>query len=102
MHATLHAEWVFSEEEFSRIRDGVIPTSMEKKWFIYFEDDHLNFHRSWTGICIYRMGLKKTPEGYKVTEILVNHDPEEYLAYDDEIELKILKTLINMLLEKML
>ena len=25
----------------------------EDKWFIYWENDTLFFHRSWTGVCVY-------------------------------------------------
>ena len=35
------------------IRQGMIPEVMEDKWFIYWKDDALFFHRSWTGFCIY-------------------------------------------------
>jgi len=32
---------------------GLVPEEIEDKWFIYWEDDTLFFHRSWTGNCIY-------------------------------------------------
>ena len=35
-----------------QIRAGHIPEMMEDKWFIYWQDDRLFFHRSWTGYCI--------------------------------------------------
>ena len=43
----------FSRKEMDHIRQGVIPEVMEDKWFIYWNDDALFFHRSWTGFCIY-------------------------------------------------
>lgn len=39
----------FLPEEFGRIVHGFIPTDMDDKWFIYFEENMLHFHRSWTG-----------------------------------------------------
>ena len=42
----------FSTEEIQCMRSGLIPAVMEDKWFIYWQDDTLFFHRSWTGFCI--------------------------------------------------
>ena len=42
-----------SEEEFEHIKRGIVPEEMEEKWFIYFEDDKLYFHRSWSGSLIF-------------------------------------------------
>jgi hypothetical protein len=45
----------FSPTELSRLRKGLIPKSMDDKWFIYFESPYLYLHRSWTGKLIYRV-----------------------------------------------
>ena len=42
---------VFSQEDMDRIRRGVVPETMDDKWFIYWTEDALYFHRSWTGCC---------------------------------------------------
>ena len=38
---------VFSPQDMDRIRRGVVPEAMEDKWFIYWKEDMLFFHRSW-------------------------------------------------------
>ena len=43
----------YSKEEFEQIKRGIVPEEMEEKWFIYFEDDKLYFHRSWSGSIIF-------------------------------------------------
>src|SRR5437667_9340454 len=43
----------FSTEEIQCIRSGLIPEVMEDKWFIYWQDDTIFFHRSRTDFCIY-------------------------------------------------
>ncbi|MFZ1039972.1 MAG: hypothetical protein WCA79_07110 [Anaerolineales bacterium] len=45
--------------EFEKITRGIVPHQMEDKWFIFLEDMQLNFHRSWTGQCIYQIKFKK-------------------------------------------
>lgn len=46
---------VFSSEEFARLKTGLVPQSMEDKWFVYYEEPHLFIHRSWTGQPVYRL-----------------------------------------------
>lgn len=50
----------FSPREMQKIQLGFIPKVMEDKWFIYFEDNTLNFHRSWTGNKIYQVNFTKS------------------------------------------
>lgn len=68
----------FSPNEMARIRRGNIPSEMEDKWYIYFQDGWLNFHRSWSGYCIYRIQLKPDGECHRVVECWVNREPEQY------------------------
>ena len=39
----------FTDGEYAMVIVGLIPKQMEDKWFIYYQDGALNFHRSWTG-----------------------------------------------------
>jgi hypothetical protein len=61
----------------------------------------LNFHRSWTGQCIYQMKFeRKGNEGF-VTEAWVNRNQEEYRNFDDNYDIELLSFLIdNFLLGK--
>ncbi len=61
---------VFSEEQFARLKIGLVPKQMEDKWFIYYEEPHLFFHRSWTGQPVYRLALRKTADGAEIDEAL--------------------------------
>jgi len=45
----------YSKEEYNKIKQGFIPKVMEDRWFVYFEDNKLYMHRSWTGNCIYEL-----------------------------------------------
>jgi len=45
---------------------------MEDKWFIYFEEPYLFFHRSWTGEPYYRVALEPDSDGARVREALLS------------------------------
>jgi hypothetical protein len=60
----------YSQEEYARLQEGLIPKAMEDKWFIYFDEPHLFLHRSWTGQPVYRVKLAGDPNGAIVTEAL--------------------------------
>lgn len=44
---------IYDEQQLEIIKKGLIPETMENKWFIYYEDNKLYCHRSWTGYCIF-------------------------------------------------
>jgi 8-oxo-dGTP diphosphatase len=46
---TIRLDRTFSPQEMKRLSEGLVPRQMEDKWFIYWKDDTLYFHRSWTG-----------------------------------------------------
>ena len=54
-----------------KLQEGLIPESMEDKWFVYFEDPFLYFHRSWTGTPVYRVELELS-EGASVVDAQVS------------------------------
>lgn len=90
----------FDAVEWDALQLGSIPEEMEDKWFIYEEGGWLNFHRSWTGICIFRVRLRKTPAGMEVTEAWVNRDKEQYTCVDDDYDAGLVSWLIDVLLLK--
>jgi hypothetical protein len=65
----------YSSGEMEKICQGFIPAEMEDKWFIYFSDNVLYCHRSWTGYCVYEVYFKAEETGYSITHALVNRDP---------------------------
>jgi hypothetical protein len=88
----------FSSEEFDRISRGLVPQEMEDKWFIYLEGDVLHLHRSWTGVCIYRVEFAIEGDKPRVRRALVNRDPSQYKEPDDVYDSKLLHFLISNLL----
>ena len=88
----------FSREEMERIRHGVVPEEMEDKWFIYWRDDALFFHRSWTGYCIYVVRFVPDGEIWRMTRADVNRDRRQYSEKDDEKDARLISYLIDVLL----
>jgi hypothetical protein len=72
--APLTVDMNFTADEFTRIRAGRIPDSMEDKWFVYFEQPWLSIHRSWTGLCIYHLRIDPDGDGFRVTKALANRE----------------------------
>jgi hypothetical protein len=86
---------LYTDSDAEKIMNGFIPKEMEDKWFIYFENGWLFFHRSWTGHCIYMVKLDGSPAGVRVVEAWVNRDKEQYNNSDRELDIKVLSSLIE-------
>lgn len=91
---TLSVNRVYSAEAIGKIQRGFIPEEMEDKWFIYWQDDRLIFHRSWTGYCIYQLQF----QGNRATSLTVNREPTQYNGLGDGEELAMALFLIDRLL----
>jgi ADP-ribosyl-[dinitrogen reductase] hydrolase len=90
---------IFSSEEFQRMKTGLVPIEMEDKWFIYYENDTLNIHRSWTGFHMYKITLQPLADNtYAVTETIVNRNKEQYNQQDNAYDVSLLNFLIDRLL----
>jgi hypothetical protein len=90
------ATW--ADAEFTRIRAGLIPTQMEDKWFIYYEEPHLFLHRSWSGQPVYRLAITESPQGFEVTESLWSIELASARGADSDYQAKLLDFLISNLL----
>jgi endonuclease III len=88
----------FSAQEMRRIRMGLVPGEMEDKWFIYWKDDTLFFHRSWTGFCVYVVRFVADGDSHKMIEADVNRDPEQYAETNDDLDARMISYLIDLLL----
>ena len=66
-------------------------------WFIYYEEPHLFFQRSWTDQPVYRLTLNPTLKGAEVTEALVP-DLAAALNPDLNYQTKLLDFLLSNLL----
>ena len=89
---------VFSEEQFARLKLGLVPKQMEDKWFIFYEEPHLFLHRSWTGQPVYRLALRKIPDGAEIHEALWANVLAEAPEADPDYQVRFLDFLISNLL----
>jgi hypothetical protein len=74
----------FSEDQYERIKHGLIPQVMEDKWFIFFENKWLYFHRSWTGCGIYKTEIISENKKYNIKEFFVERNKEIYANENDD------------------
>jgi ADP-ribosyl-[dinitrogen reductase] hydrolase len=83
-----------TDKQFSKVTCGLIPQEMEDKWFIYYENEWLYFHRSWTGNGIYKAKLNKESDGYSITEFWAERNQEKYKNEDDSTDIETFSFLI--------
>jgi hypothetical protein len=86
----------FTAEQFGKITCGLVPEEMEDKWFIFFENDWLFFHRSWTGHMTYKLRITRDEqeEDYSIKEFWVERDDSIYSNTDDAKAIQIVLLLI--------
>ena len=77
-HERLVVPETFSGAAGDRMRGGHVPVDMDDRWFIYFEDGWLHFHRSWTGAHIFALRLDGCPAGVRVVDAWASRDPDQY------------------------
>ena len=94
--APLGFDHQFSLDQLERLKGGYLPKDMDDKWFIYFEDNWLYLHRSWSGDCIYKLKLETGSDKVTVTESWVNRDPDQFKSSNLEDDRGILSALLNI------
>ena len=97
-HVTLDLHLTYSNIESLNIIKGLIPTVMEEKWFVYYDQGVLNFHRSWTGFCVYRAYCNDEGGTFVITHADVNRDTAQYKETNDDIDRQMIAYLIDVLL----
>jgi ADP-ribosylglycohydrolase len=85
----------FTCKQFSKLTNGLVPHQMEDKWFIFYENDWLYFHRSWTGYGFYKAQLIKEQNGYSIKEFWVERNKEKYENNDDTTDVEAFSFLIE-------
>ena len=98
VRAALGLDECYTAEEFARIQHGLIPQEMEDKWFVFYEDDWLYLHRSWTGACIYGLRFEPTDAGVSVVESWASRDTNHYKQTRIDYDRTMLKFLIDAFL----
>ena len=94
-HIKINLDIPLTTEEFELLALGHIPQTMEDHWFSYFDGESLNLHRSWTGVCVYRVHVARRAEGYVLTGATVNRDASQYSQTSDERDLIMVSILIG-------
>lgn len=77
------------------IKKGHLPKQMEDKWFMFFENNKLFIHRSWTGFCIYIVDINDTGK----LKTIVNRDHNQYTEKNIKKDKVQLDNLLNILLK---
>ncbi|MGQ3014494.1 MAG: hypothetical protein ACT6QS_12370 [Flavobacteriales bacterium] len=95
MPKRVEAELHYTASQYEQLIQGYIPEVMEDRWFIYFDEGFLHFHRSWTGFGIYKARLTKENNAYTIREFWVEQNPENYHAADDAYECASMASLIS-------
>ena len=88
----------FSQQEYARIRRGLIPVEMEDKWFMFWEADSLFLHRSWTGHCVYRVEFQSSGDRFQVARASISSDNEHHRRGSDQYEAALVDFLIRAIL----
>lgn len=98
MRTALALETRYSPQEMATITRGLVPAAQEEKWFIFYEDGVLHCHRSWTGICIFRVHFKPGTSGWQAWQVEINRHPRQYTQAGDREDLALLDSIIEQLL----
>ncbi|WP_430972026.1 ADP-ribosylglycohydrolase family protein [Sunxiuqinia rutila] len=77
----------FTEEQFERLKQGLIPREMEDKWFIYYENRWIYFHRSWTGYGTYKAEILNVGDNYQIKEFWVERNRKKYSNKNDDADI---------------
>jgi len=88
----------FTAIEAEKIKAGFMPQDMDDKWFIYFSENRLYFHRSWSGILVYALTFKTQATGIEVIDSWVNRDPKQYNQQDINHDRRLVDFLIRAFL----
>lgn len=79
---TVKQDFNLSPNQMEAVRYGHIPDAMEDHWFMYCNDHSIRYYRSWTGICFAEAIYEKCGDGFYITELRINNNPEEYQLND--------------------
>ena len=84
----------FTGRQFSRLKKGFIPKQMEEKWFIFYENNWLYFHRSWTGFGIFSAQLINEQGSYVIKEFWAERNKEKYKNESAKVDIETISFLI--------
>jgi ADP-ribosyl-[dinitrogen reductase] hydrolase len=76
----------FNEDEYRKLVNGFTPRGTDDRWLVFFDDNHLHIHRSWTGYGTFSAKLTKNENWYVIDEFFVERNAEKYARVDDEFD----------------
>lgn len=91
----LELDGVISAEHTSKLKNGYIPRTPQDKWFIYYEDGWVHFHRATSGSCIFQLRVEPNDDHFIAPYVLVNRDPQQYRTIDDNYDVEMMAYLID-------
>lgn len=86
----------YSKSESEILRKGVIAMSMDEKWNIIFEQNELNFYRSWTGIGIFKIKFEENEDK------LISKNAYATIKFQEEQGSEFCSALLNWVIEVVL
>lgn len=93
-HENFYLGLEITEAEKQVLEYGHIPDAMEDHWFMYYADDTIHYHRSWTGYCMFEAKVEPCGDHFVVAEACVNRYPGHYKGTDLEYDKYLLARLI--------
>jgi hypothetical protein len=88
----------FTEEEFERVKLGVVHETMEDHWFICLEGRWLYFVRSWTAYCVFKVRFGRGDDKHRIIEAWVSRDSRQYKSTDTKFDVELLTEVIDYVL----
>jgi O-acetyl-ADP-ribose deacetylase (regulator of RNase III) len=85
-------------DQYSALKRGLRPRTMEDKWFAFFEGDRLFLHRSWTGYGIYEVTFVRDGDVYVPKDVFVTGDPKKFQRTSEDDTGDHLRLVIAMVL----
>ena len=86
---------VWIQSEWDRMQRGHESSDMDDKSDIVVNDQRLDFHRSWTGQCIYRAWFSRTSAGWTIARAEVCGESAVYRRTSDTADRLLLEVLIR-------
>lgn len=94
-HTTILMDESIPSAAMRIVKYGHIPDAMEDHWFMYCDEKTIRYYRSWTGFCIYVAKYEDDGETCKITELMVNREPEQYTCTDDKHDIALFMALLT-------
>lgn len=83
------------KDEFNILSMGHIPEVMEDHWFMYCDENSVNYFRSWTGIQIFKGYFKPVGDSYIIYLLEINDNTDEYSEKNINNSLNLFNNLIT-------